>query len=292
MMSTIFFTLFVFYLSVLDEPWREVNWSEEKQRDLQYVKNYKPPTEGQQVRILLHGPAGSGKSSFINSVQSVLNDRMYRQALADNISGSSFTKKYTTYKVPKDKDTFYPFVFNDIMGLESREQGGVHVDDVKLALKGHMKEDYQLNPQSKLSEENLYYNKSPKPNNKVQVLVLIIPADTLAFMKNELVQKIREILMAAADLAIPQIALITKIDQACPEISRDLKNVYRSKYLKRKMQQLSTDVGIPMNCIFTVKNYHEETKLNNDVDTLILNDLTQIITCGDDYLKFLLDQSD
>ena len=39
-------------------------------------------------------------------------------------------------------DTFYPFVFNDIMGLDSSK--GVLVDDVKLALMGRMKDNYTV----------------------------------------------------------------------------------------------------------------------------------------------------
>ena len=66
--------------------------SRDTQSTLQYLKNYKPLNEGQQLRILLHGPDGAGKSSFINSVQSIFRGRMYVQALADNTSGSSFTK--------------------------------------------------------------------------------------------------------------------------------------------------------------------------------------------------------
>jgi len=60
---------------------------------LQTVKGYKPQIEGQLLRILLHGPVGAGKSSLINSVQSVLLGRIYRQALVDNTSGDSFTKE-------------------------------------------------------------------------------------------------------------------------------------------------------------------------------------------------------
>ena len=50
--------------------------------------------------------------------------------------------QYTTYKIPKNNSDSFPFVFNDIMGLEPKN--GVLVDDVKLALRGHMKEGYRV----------------------------------------------------------------------------------------------------------------------------------------------------
>ena len=67
--------------------------SRHKQSDLQYVKDYKPHIDGRQLRILLHGPVGTGKSSFINSVYSVLKGRMCTLALVDNIGGDCFTKE-------------------------------------------------------------------------------------------------------------------------------------------------------------------------------------------------------
>ncbi|XP_022625737.1 interferon-induced protein 44-like isoform X2 [Seriola dumerili] len=269
---------------ILSQPWRKINW-EDKQTDLQFVKHYNPQTEGQQLRILLHGPVGAGKSSFINSVQSVLQGRMYIQALADNISHESFTKKYTTYKIQKESpNTFYPFVFNDIMGLGPNKD--VLVDDVKLALKGHIKDGYLFNPVSKISEDHMFYKKSPDLNDKVHVLVLVICADTLPVLTDEIVLKVKEIRAAASDLGIPQIAILTKIDRTCPEIKQDLKNVYKLEFTKKEMEKLSAEVGIPMNCIFPVKNYHEEIDVDNDTDALLLSSLRNIITCGDDHINF------
>ncbi|MEQ2187843.1 hypothetical protein GOODEAATRI_008750 [Goodea atripinnis] len=53
----------------------------------------------------------------------------------------------------------------------------------------------------------------------------------------------------------------------------------------KKMKDFSAAVGIPMNCIFPVKNYSEEIDLNDDVDILILSALRKIIDFGDDFIE-------
>lgn len=51
------------------------------------------------------------------------------------------------------------------------------------------------------------------------------------------------------------------------------------------MKDLSASVGIPLNCIFPVKNYSEEIDLNDDVDFLILSALKKMVDFGDDFLE-------
>uniref|UniRef100_A0A4W6DYH0 G domain-containing protein n=1 Tax=Lates calcarifer TaxID=8187 RepID=A0A4W6DYH0_LATCA len=186
-------------LSVFDRPWRTIEWGTGKTANLLYLKTYKPQAEGRQLRILLHGPVGAGKSSFINSVSSALKGRICTLALVDNTSHDSFTTTYLTYNIQKDKPgTFYPFVFNDIRGLDP--QKGVLVDDIELALMGHVKEGYMFNPGCKLSEGNEFYNKSPTDNDKVHVLVCVVPAHTLSSMNDKTVWEIRDVRMKASRL--------------------------------------------------------------------------------------------
>ncbi|XP_027140583.1 interferon-induced protein 44 [Larimichthys crocea] len=272
----------------LTEEWRKIPWGN-KDRDLLFVSGYQPHNdELNQQRILLYGPTGSGKSSFINSVDSVLQGRVTVRAAADAISQESFTKKFRTYKIQKGgPGTFYPFAFTDIMGIEKDTNKGARVEDIKLAMSGHIKDGYNFNPVSKISEDDHKYNKIPTLNDHVHVLVCVVSATTSNILSAESVAKMREVRLAARDMGIPQLAILTKIDEACPEVNADIKNVYRSKYLKKRMEELNVALGIPLNCIFPVKNYHFEIDTDDDIDTLILSALRQIIYSGEDFVNNL-----
>ncbi|XP_047225871.1 interferon-induced protein 44-like [Girardinichthys multiradiatus] len=272
---------------LLDEPWRQLRWGD-RQRDLQYVQEYKPAREDiRYLRVLLYGPVGAGKSSFINSVSNVLRERVTSPALASaTTSDKSFTKQYDTHKFAKGRGsskTFYSVVFNDIMGLEDGSNNGVHPNDIKLALEGRLKEGHKFNQVSPVTKNDPGYNKSPSADDRVHVLVCVMSAH--AQTKPSILEKMKSVRGTASELGIPQMAMMTHIDDACGEIEKDLKTVYKSKYLRKKIKDFSAAVGIPINCIFPVKNYSEEIDLNDDVDFLVLSALKKMVDFGDDFIE-------
>ncbi|XP_035036408.2 LOW QUALITY PROTEIN: interferon-induced protein 44 [Hippoglossus stenolepis] len=272
--------------ALFEQPWREV--SEKYQSNLKFVKSYQP--ENKQVkhlRILLHGPDGAGKSSFINSVDNVLKGRSAGRALTDGISGSSFTSKYRTFKFHKNPEATYSFVFNDIMGFEKDSDVGVPVEDVKLALRGHVKEGYKFDPDQELKEGVDGYNSDPTLEDKVHVLVCVVSADSVSWLSDEMVKKMREVRMAASELGIPQLAILTRVDEACPEVKKDTSNIYKSKYLKEKVEGFHHLLGIPLNCIFLVKNYTEEIESNDKMNAAIVYALKHMLLYGEDFLNDL-----
>uniref|UniRef100_A0A673FRZ7 G domain-containing protein n=1 Tax=Sinocyclocheilus rhinocerous TaxID=307959 RepID=A0A673FRZ7_9TELE len=73
-------------ITEFQKPWRETPWDDS---NVKYV------------RILLAGQVGAGKSSFINSINSVFQGRITTEALADSESGRSFTKTVSAEQMPR-----------------------------------------------------------------------------------------------------------------------------------------------------------------------------------------------
>ncbi|XP_053298510.1 interferon-induced protein 44-like isoform X2 [Pleuronectes platessa] len=273
--------------ALFEQPWREV--SEKYKDNREFVKSYQPQNKQvKHIRILLHGPVGAGKSSFINSVDTVLKGRPAGRAATNaSYAGSSFTKQYKTFKFHKNPEATYSFVLNDVMGLEEDSDSGVSVEDVKQALRGHVKEGYKFNPDQELKEGVNGYNSDPTLGDKVHVLVCVIPVDSVCLLSDKVVEKVKEVRMAASELGIPQLAILTRVDEACPEVKKDTSNIYKSKYLKEKVDIFHQLLGLPINCIFLVRNYNPEIESNDKMNAAIVCALKQMLLYGEDFLNDL-----
>ncbi|KAI2645409.1 Interferon-induced protein 44 [Labeo rohita] len=234
------------------------------------------------VRILLTGQIGAGKSSFINSVNSTFQGRITSEALADTVSGTSFTKTYRTYYI-RDGESALPFVFNDIMGLEAGESHGAHQEDIAKCLEGLLKEGYNFSPGVSAKKEDC--RGKPSAEDLTYCLVYVVAAKTVSMMHDDVFRKMRYIRQKASELEIPQAIIMTKVDEVCPLVQKDLRKIYTSKKIKEKMQQCSNSVGVSMSHIFPVKNYHEESHTQNNMDVLILRALTEIVQTANDLLN-------
>lgn len=277
----------IFSLATFSKPWRP--FPENNENILEFLNSYKPQNqEANHLRILFLGPVGAGKSTLINSIDSVLQHRVTGRDLTDAISGKSFTQKYKTYKFSKGSQGHYSFVCNDIMGMEQKD-GGVHVEDIKLALRGHVTEGYKFIPQQVLTKGDERYRSCPSLNDSVHVLVTVVPAGSVSLLSEEVVKKLRKVRLAAREMDIPQLAILTKVDEACPKAKQDPNNIYKSKYLKEQVEKFSQLLGFSVNCIFLVKNYSSEISIDDATDAHILCALKQMILHGNDFLNHLND---
>ncbi|XP_066517858.1 interferon-induced protein 44-like [Hoplias malabaricus] len=183
----------------------------------------------------------------------------------------------------------FPFVFCDIMGLEPEESGGIHTEDITAILEGKIMDGFIFNPMAPITADSRKYNTNPHPCEKVHCLVSILPADSISRMSDKVIDKMKAIRMKAAQLNIPQVIIMTKVDEACELVNKDLTKIYHSKKIKEKVDECSNKLGISLNSIYPVKNYHAEIIQDPNVDVLILMALRDILNFANDYVEDLYD---
>ncbi|XP_062866884.1 interferon-induced protein 44-like [Trichomycterus rosablanca] len=263
---------------------------------------------------------GAGKSSFINSAHSVFEHRVIvkaetafgssrlapiprygpqerplilssRNALVVSVSlarGFSGSIGYKAYKIKNGQGGTLPFIFNDIMGLEDdQSSSGVQTDDIIKAVMGHMKDNYVCNPNRTLEDGDPNYIRNPRVNDKIHCVLSILPATTINLTDDSIIRKIKAVGSKASMIGIPHVVLLTKIDECWPLVQQNLKKVYYSKKIKQKINECSDILGVAKTCIFPIKNYHEETETDNDIDALILSAFNQIVFFANDYVEDL-----
>ncbi|XP_036970535.1 interferon-induced protein 44-like isoform X1 [Acanthopagrus latus] len=276
----------------LEKPWRTVIWESEMRTELmESIQSYKPSVSSvSQVRVLLIGPVGAGKSSFFNAINSVFRGHVTSQAMSGS-STTSLTTQFRSFSLKAGREGKpLPIILCDTMGLEENTGSGLNIDDISNILKGHLPDRYQFNPSVPLDSEAHGYRKSPVLKDKIHCVAYVVDACKVSIMPTKLEEKLEAIRRKVNLMGIPQLVLLTKIDEACPLVKEDVRNVYKSDYIKEMMQEVSTRLGVPLSCVVPVKNYSEELELDPNCDILLLCAVQQMLRFADNYFDDISDQ--
>uniref|UniRef100_A0A674NH99 G domain-containing protein n=1 Tax=Takifugu rubripes TaxID=31033 RepID=A0A674NH99_TAKRU len=235
------------------------------------IKEFKPINGSvTKARILLLGPSGVGKSSFVNSVVSIFKERISNPAGRGNP-----TSGFCPYLIRGVKEgTFLNLALCDAMGLSEENGAGLHSDDIVSIIQGHVPDGYQFSPTSPMTPETAGYVAAPTPNKKIHCVVYVMDASTVSNVSADLKKKLGEIRQR-----IPQLVLMTKVDRADPSLAEDIKNVDKSETIQEKVRcDLAALLGVPDTSIFPVKNYvQNEVKLNDNCDVLLLTAVNEML---------------
>lgn len=240
-----------------------------------------------EVRILLVGPVGSGKSSFVNSVKSSFQGRLTRQAIVGS-DESSITKQYKVYSIKdeKSKETL-PFMLCDSMGLEDEEEAGLCTDDIPHILKGCVPDRYQFNPREPIKLKHFTYAASPPLKDRIHCVAFVLDINSVDMLSDKMVAKLKKIRKDVVDCGVGCVALLTNVSDYDEVLDDNLVNMTENMTSLNQVQNVRNMLNIPVANILMVSNYASERMLEPLKDVLIFAALQQMLRAADDALEDL-----
>ncbi|XP_052395652.1 interferon-induced protein 44-like isoform X3 [Carassius gibelio] len=248
---------------------------------MESVRSFHPAGETvSTARVLLIGPVGAGKSSFISSVQSVFSGRVINRAMVGSSNSTSFTKKLRSYNIRgagEKADEPTALVLCDLMGVGEGEGTGLTLHDALSVIKGHAPEGHQFSPEQPIGAETAGFVRKPSTNEKVHCVVFVVDGSRVgSYAKSfgAIFQQLREHI---SNLGVHQVAVLTHVDQVCSASRSDITRVYRSQAVQQAMVKAGELLGMATSYIVPVKNYCSALDLDENTDILLLKAVDHIL---------------
>ncbi|XP_061096224.1 interferon-induced protein 44-like isoform X2 [Conger conger] len=285
---------------LLESPWRKVAFSAEEAL-VDSVSSYKPSCASvSEARVLLLGPVGAGKSSFISSVHSAFSGRVTNRAMVGT-SSTSFTQKveqqsnaghlrsYTIRRRGESGDQPVALTLCDTMGLGTADMTGPSLHDVLSVIKGHAPEGHKFSPDQPLRTETLGYVKKPLASERIHCVAFVLDATKIDSYGKGMGGTFQQLREHISNLSVHQVALLTHVDQLCPETACDITKVYRSRLVQNTMKKAAALLGMSMSYLVPVKNYSCELDVEGDTDALLLSAVQHLLQYVELHFQDLAD---
>ncbi|XP_056000063.1 interferon-induced protein 44-like [Ostrea edulis] len=271
----------------LDVSWRDPpEWTLKASEELkELITNYMPFEEVDipEANILLLGQVGAGKSSFLNTINSIFKGRMSSRACTGSTE-NSLTKSFEKFRVrnPATK-TYLKFRICDTRGVE--EGFSIKSEDLGFILDGNLPNHYTFNPVEKATPKVPGFIKDPTLKDRMHAVVFVIDGSTFDVLPEGIIKKLKEMKTFVVERGAPQLVFLTKMDKVCKLVEKDISNVYLSEVVQSAVSRVADVIGIPRSHVLPVQNYEKETKLQTNLNILALGALHQALMFADDFLE-------
>uniref|UniRef100_A0A8C7YJC1 Interferon-induced protein 44-like protein n=1 Tax=Oryzias sinensis TaxID=183150 RepID=A0A8C7YJC1_9TELE len=244
-----------------------------KKNLMKIVSSYRPSCEmitGTQAQVLVLGPVGSGKSSFISSVQSVFHGRVVNRAMVGSIS-TSFTKKVKVNRqkrrteVKKGEDS--GLVMCDINGFGDGDITGLTLHDIVSVIKGHIPNGHKFSLEQPVTSETVGYVKTPSLAEKIHCVVFVVDASKIATYPKSLSATFRMLREQISNLGKQKC-----VSEKLTLVKNPIQNV-----ICVCMNKAGVLLGMSTSYIVPVKNYSSELDLDLKKDILLLSAVDHIL---------------
>ncbi|XP_062857192.1 interferon-induced protein 44-like [Trichomycterus rosablanca] len=267
---------------LLPMPWRELSWTDKTRESLMKdFVSYKMLLESlPQIKVLLLGPVGSGKSSLINSIRSTMYKRIvHLPNIGTAVDG--FTQKLTTYHIREVKGRS-PTVLSlcDVMAVGDEDSPGLSLSDALAVIKGYVPEGYKFQRDFSISDTVSGYKAAPTLNDQIHCVLFVLDASKLTSYTSSLKSMLRKLHTSVS--GIPQLIVLTHVDQVCQAVQEDVKFVYSSRIVQQKMQKAAEVVGLPLSYVLPIKNYDSLLAVDCNADILLLSAVINILHAVND----------
>lgn len=273
----------------LDAPWRTFEYhgftDDAKSKLYEAIESLALPDQCEAINLIVMGDAGSGKSSFVNTLKTVLRDNDHIANVAPSY-GTNFpsTTRRLHEIILKTYDSGHKLVINDCRGIpRDVTERNIYESDLQNIINGHIKKNYEFQTDREIQKNDGLYREKPTISEKMHCVLFVVNADMLD--KGREYSTLKNIQHYLADNDIPLQIILTKMDKLDLCGLGDCSGIFQSMHASKKVQLAKTIFGVHDNQIQPIANYVDETRRSNIKDILALQAILNIFQEALTYIE-------
>lgn len=236
--------------------------------------------------LLIFGPSGHGKSTFINSVSTISTNRK-----SNKTNGARTTKHATSLFRRYDfEGCFDSFRIADTKGIVEAEHDNKYlIENIVSIINGHFRPGIEFKAEEFQTDGDFYID-SPVESDKVHCVILLFnmkifvnKAQLHELNYRTFVRKMAEELNR---LDIPRIVILTHADEVVEKVKNDISYIFYKEDVRKAVYTASEWLGVPVENIHPIVNYSntEYADLNRRLHIPILLALKEALYFARDTL--------
>lgn len=227
----------------------------------------------ERLNIMLVGAVGSGKSSTINSICSIMNGRISCRTNAGSY-GESFTTKYSEIK---GEGEFENIFFYDTSGIE--DQSGPSTRDVEDAVNGGRK------PGDKFVAQESSTEVEKNEDLEIHCIIYVLDAENVKHgLRMSTKRKLEDVVRTVRE-GPSRVVFLTHVDIISSKVNKDNKNIFSCYKIQNIVALTSALMTIDEGLIYPIRNYVTEQDVCPAINIPLLLALKKVVGFASDCRK-------